>query len=151
MAPPAQGVPQPAFAVTSGPQGVGGWLLLFCVIVTILGPLGSIGEIMWLGFAPNPVRLIRLVPSAYGMVVGILLWMRRAVALHLLRIYFILVAAFAILGVLRLALIGLRTGWDPMLLSPSFTPALVQPGYIILWFSYFHKSRRVSNTYGANL
>jgi hypothetical protein len=107
---------------------------------------------MRLRFAPNPVRLIQLVSmGVYGIVIGILLWMRRAVALNLLRIYFIVVAALAVRGVLRLVLIGLRTGWDSMLLLPSFTPVLVQPVYVILWFVYFHKSRRVRNIYGANL
>jgi len=86
----------------------------------------------------------------YGLIVGVVLWMQRPVALLLLRIYFIIVAATVVLAALGLLAFTVRTHVS-VVLAPGFRAVLQLAGFTILWFSYFRKSVRVSNTYGANL
>jgi len=86
----------------------------------------------------------------YGMVVGAALWLKQPVSLMLLRIYFIIAAATAVLGVLNLIATTLRMH-ESLFLMPAFTGAIEHVGIILLWFAYFRKSARVRNTYGSNL
>src|SRR5215470_4858298 len=68
------------------PRGVGGWLLLFVFGQVLFGPLGSgVGIMqMWDRIGPHPFPVIRqmtiiimiiiLLVTAYGMIVGIVIW-----------------------------------------------------------------------------
>ncbi len=137
------------FPVVIGPSGVGGWLLLFCVVLTILAPLpilmrASSGWRLIPRYSFNDLRVL------YGIVVGGALWLKQPVSLMLLRIYFIIAAATAVLSVLNLIATALRMHVS-LFLMPNFTPALEYVGIILLWFAYFRKSVRVRNTYGSNL
>jgi len=99
------------FASYAPPEltGVGGWLLIFVVGLTIIGPL-----LTFTAYLANPGRLraegtLDLALEAFGMVVGIFLWLSDARGLDLLKIYFGLVAAISILGLIRLALLPAGT------------------------------------------
>ena len=150
-APAARQSFSPTSTPLSGPQGVGGWLKFFCFTVTIIGPLFLTVQVVSLGTMPSRYYVIDLVRAAYGMVVGVFLWARRPHALSLLRAYFIVVLATAVLGSLGLVLTGLRRGWASMFLSAGFTPVAQLLAYTMIWFAYFRKSRRVRNTYGRNI
>jgi hypothetical protein len=86
----------------------------------------------------------------YGVVVGITLWVGRAIALQLLKIYFVFLAVDTLLSLLRLASIMLKVHATPFR-SLQFYPLVLSIAFSILWFLYFHKSERVRNTYGANI
>ncbi len=156
-------IPQPAadFPLTSKtvlplsvasqePNGIGGWLLFYCLTLTLLSP-----AYLLLYFSMMPYRvvtiysLIGILRGFLGVVVGILLWMRRPVALFLLRGYFIYIAAGLLLSALEIARSMMRTS-SPILAGSGFA-VLVSTGITILWFLYFRRSVRVRNTYGANL
>jgi len=77
--------------------------------LTIIGPL-----LTFTAYLANPGRLraegtLDLALEAFGMVVGIFLWLSDARGLDLLKIYFGLVAAISILGLIRLALLPAGT------------------------------------------
>ena len=81
------------------------------------------------------------------MVVGIFLWLSNARGLDLLKIYFGLVAAISILGLIRLAVLPTGTLQSG---APVFTlvRSLI---YVVIWVMYFRDSVRVHATYGRNL
>ncbi len=131
-----------------GPNGVGGWLLFFCLGLTIFAPLTILMRTTagWRFSIPYLFYDVRVL---YGMVVGAALWLEKPISLTLLRIYFIIAGAGAILGVLNGAATALQM--HESLLLPDFTGAFWAVGIILLWFAYFRKSVRVRNTYGSNL
>ncbi|HMC32367.1 MAG TPA: DUF2569 family protein [Candidatus Angelobacter sp.] len=86
----------------------------------------------------------------YGAVMGVILWTGRAIALRMLRVYFIAVAVTLALSTLQMIAVSLRAH-ESIFLSDNFTATFSPIGFAILWFAYFRKSVRVRNTYGANL
>ena len=144
------------------PSGVGGWLLLFCFSQVLFLPLRAFQGILqiWERIGPHPFPVIRqmaiviaiiiLVMTAYGMIVGILIWKGDKRGRDLARRYLILrivvvVTAFASI-----------TGWGYNNLGESgakrmalaITPASVlEIGICLIWLGYFVFSKRVRNTY----
>jgi len=84
------------------------------------------------------------------MAVGPALWLEKPISLTLLRIYFMIAAATAVLNVLSLPATALQMH-ESVFSLPGFTVALEYVGIVVLWFAYFRKSARVRNTYGSNL
>ena len=81
-------------------QGVGGWLLVFCIIITMVSPLLVFAQISAQARGPNPYNMLDVVRVLYGVIVGIVLWMRRQVAILMLKIYFIVILATIVLVIL---------------------------------------------------
>jgi hypothetical protein len=133
-----------------GPSGIGGWLLLYCIGLSVLTPLLGLAELSILLRFRNYEYSLEILRVIYGTVVGVFLLMKRPVALFLLRIYFIVIAATLLLVLLRVIALALRIHTS-LALVQGFTQVIVQTGFSILWFAYFRKSERVRNTYGANL
>ena len=161
---PAKSVPYDFVTIPRDPdpKGVGGWLLLYCLSLTFLGPILVVAPFFLFSFSrlhPGLVfrslirdsyYMIEVTRILYGVVVGIALWMGRAVALQLLKIYFVFLAVDTLLGFLRLTSIMLKIHATPFR-SLQFYPLLLSTTFSILWFLYFRKSERVRNTYGANI
>ena len=141
----------PLAPIVRGPNGVGGWLLVYCLTLTMLAP-GYI--LIQLSIAPirftNIYVLADAVRIAYGMVVGILLWTRRPISLLFLKVYFIIIAAQFLLYSLDMVAFSLRQH-SSIFLAPAFPALAIGAGITLLWFAYFRKSVRVRNTFGANL
>jgi hypothetical protein len=153
---------------TSGPKGVGGWLLFFCVALTILAPIAEIFS-MFLGWAwaessfhQYPMLRIGLIWESlcgtafviYGFVVGCKVWSGdpdgRRIAKRFLRlrlfggIGYELFAVFVLMGGLPKAMIaGGITGAVQFM-----TRELI---FFLIWFNYFKFSNRVRNTYGDDM
>jgi hypothetical protein len=132
-----------------GPIGIGGWLLFFCISLTVLSPLNILMRTSagWRLSSPN---LLNDLAALYGAVVGTVLWLKQPISLMLLRIYFIIAAGVAVLAMLNLIATALRMH-EPLFLMRGFTGALEYVGIMLLWFAYFRKSARVRNTYGSNI
>lgn len=154
---------QPQFVLTSalpiaqGPSGVRGWLLFYCIALTILAPLSLTPLYVFYSVLHRYVYILRNIEALlnitrimYGFVVGIFLWARRPVALALLKIYFIAVAAETLLFTLEAVNQSLRIH-SSVFLGSRFSSLMISAGITLLWFIYFRKSVRVKNTYGANL
>ena len=91
------------------------------------------------------VSMIDIAVTAFGMIVGIMLWNVHPRAFLLLWIYFGLLALFLVLGIA-----GSFVGSEEQ--NPNQFVLLFRGLiYVIIWFSYFKKSDRVQATFGRNL
>jgi hypothetical protein len=130
-------------------RGVGGWLLFFCLIMTVLGPVafvssGSEGLFF--------LSVLLGLKTIFGVVVGINLWSVKESALGLLRAYFVVAIVFGLL-LLVVNLLDAFARPEQSLLESIGRPTLRLLNLAILtaWYAYFHSSRRVKSTYGSNL
>jgi len=120
-------------------RGVRGWLLLFCIITTILRPLLLI-------LTPLPANLTTLglvilcAMTVLSVFTGISLWGVTSDALMWAKIYLV-----ASLGVLCLELLG------GLVRRPNPVGPLVGIATTLAWLAYFMKSKRVRATFGSNL
>lgn len=127
-----------AMTAESELKGVRGWLLLFCVIATILAPVVAVLQTAVKGL--TPLVLASAGVAALSCYAGVSIWRVTTNALKWLKAYFVVQ-----LGLGVLALLGsISTGSDP----PAAAGGLF---WVIVWFLYFHKSARVRLTYGRNL
>lgn len=145
----------------TGPRGVGGWLLFFCISLTILQPglfaLTTVGGFAALSQQRGAISAllywdtaIMVVFVAVSAVVGGRIWAGspkgRTLALRLLYVRLPYLVVCNALGLFLFA--------DPALLSnPTFVGAFVgnllrEVLYLAIWVSYFKRSKRVRNTYG---
>lgn len=109
--------PTPTVAI-DGPQGIGGWLVLFCVGLTILGPLRSLVEMYttWIqsqsAFDRFPMiktviiweNFGSIVLLIYGFIVGCLIWSGNPQGRKIAR-RFLLIRLFGFIGIEIIALI----------------------------------------------
>ena len=124
-------------------RGVGGWLLVFCILLTVVAPFAVL---IWAWSSQfEPESIVNIVWAAFGVVVGMMVWNVHRSAFVLLWIYF-----GATLLVFALAIVGLAQAdeavdpRDGILLFRSLI-------YTVAWFIYFKKSDRVQATFGRNL
>jgi hypothetical protein len=124
-------------------KGVGGWLLFFCISLTVLAPLLMFVREWGNGFELG--SMIDLALTAFGVLVGIMVWNVHPRVFLLLWIYFGVTAALLVLGVVG-------AFFTPKEQDPKETIQLVRALIsTIIWFLYFKKSDRVQATFGRNL
>lgn len=146
------------------PEGVGGWLLLFCIILTVVTPIllffhalpgfgdefgavaeayPGIGKAFWvetLGYAAV---------TCYGIWVGIMLWRRhprgKTWAKNYLRVR---LGLFIFLSLIIYSMMADVSGSvEYHFTSSLMTGVVMEFLFFALWFGYFSKSKRVTNTY----
>jgi hypothetical protein len=124
-------------------KGVGGWLLFFCISLTLLTPVLTLIRMWSTSFGPE--GMIDLALTAFGVIIGIMVWNVHPRAFLLLWIYFGLMALLLVLGI-----VGSFISSEEQ--NPSEIMQLFR-GLIstIIWFLYFKKSDRVQATFGRNL
>jgi len=140
-----------AIPIAANPElkGVGGWLLVFCILYTIGGALFL--------FATRPFRgdfldILYLLQAIIAFVVGIHVWSVNKSALFVLKIYFIVALCVRILGLLVILLALLSgTTKNQSELGVALMFSFIGLGTTIAWIGYFRYSQRVKNTYGSNL
>jgi hypothetical protein len=156
-------VPSPMPRGSVGPKGVGGWLIFFCVGITIIGPLFTIGQMAatWhdsqdsFYYYPNIKNAIiwENISSAlllsYGFVVGCRIWSGdqngRSIANKYLadRLWgFIFIECVALLIVIDLPSSVLSEA-----INGIYPVAIREVFFFLIWRSYFKNSKRVRNTY----
>jgi len=124
-------------------KGVGGWLLFFCISLTFLAPLLLVVR-AW-GGALELEGIIDIALTAFGVIVGIMVWNVHQRAFLLLWIYFGLMALLLVLGIV--GSVTAPEAGDPR----EFVQLVRALGATIIWFLYFRKSDRVQATFGRNL
>ena len=151
--------PQPS------PNGVGGWLLFFCVWLTILTPLNRLrllaGTWLFIDHTENTWPLPRVVkrmeifealaPWAvviYGFIVGCMIWGGHRNGRTLARQY--LIISFFSMFVLSMAVLVMMIVLLLLPVNPvsSMVHVFRELPFFVVWWLYFEKSRRVRNTYG---
>lgn len=124
-------------------KGVGGWLLFFCISLTLLGPLLMFIRLWGSGFELE--SMLDLALTAFGVLVGTMVWHVHPRAFVLLWIYFGLAAALLVLGIVG-------AFFSDEVQDPRSVIQMVRAlGSITIWCLYFKKSDRVQATFGRNL
>jgi len=153
-----------AFEESWGPQGVGGWLLFFCVLLTIVSPLisGLQLKVSWEMAQPT----LRLYPDlkdvivfenygtvfvlGYGMIVGLVIWTGNPSGREIAKTY-LLIRFVGFIGIEFYAF-NLLDGVGQNISNAVFKGMIMAGGrelvFLSIWWAYFAKSRRVANTYG---
>ena len=151
----------PEAAVQPKYQGVRGWLLFFCINLTVLGPLLTIASLITaFGISPEALKefpgllvmliidtVLSLGIAGFGLYAGIKLWRVRPGAVLTAKQYLYCALTYHIIG------IGLP--WIAGL-PPEDTKSMIVEGirntmrgliHFAIWFSYLNKSKRVRATY----
>ena len=147
-------------------SGIGGWLLLFCVMVTIVEPIYGFSVVVSGAIVSSAnshlfrrfpqlstvffiMTVVYLAWSSFSVVVGARIWKKKAGAVKLAQIYLLIRIPLGIL----LFVLPLIFGLPEHVLSNLFdikgsTKALIHV-FIgsIVWYLYFNKSVRVRNTF----
>lgn len=149
---------------SDGPTGVGGWLVFFCVGLTILSPLFSLGQMVsgWEEAEPAFSRfptiksvliwenLGSIAILIYGFIVGCMIWSGSPQGRNIAR-RFLLIRLFGFIGVEVVALLIMGDLPSEVVAAGigGVVGALFREGvYFTIWWLYFKKSKRVRNTYG---
>lgn len=136
----------------SGVNGVGGWLLLLCLLLLVGRPISlAIGAARALGALPMRGLPLALVVLGQLMVAGIgvgaglaLLGCRRGAATF---------AKWSLLLSAGMDLFAYTTPFLPNNRLPGTTPLFVIASltYYAIWIAYLSRSKRVRNTFSARL
>ena len=151
------------------PIGVGGWLLFFCVSLTIIGPLFSFGILMdsWetakpaFAYIPSlkTITSFELLGSVviivYGFVIGCKIWSGNPKGKWLAKQY-LKVRFFGFIGIETIVLLmmylnKMPSSWMPGIIGGMIGRVIFGEGFFFLaWWFYFKKSKRVKNSYDRN-
>ena len=156
----------PSPAAAAGPAGVGGWLLLFCVGLTIFSPLfgllqmssnWSMTEFVYTQYPSfkTAVEWENIASTAlliYGFIAGCRIWSGSLDGREIAQ-RFLLVRLLGFFGIELIAVVIMRD--MPSKIVSSAIGAVIGGGvwtliWFLIWWFYFKKSKRVRNTYGAN-
>jgi hypothetical protein len=124
-------------------EGVFGWLRFFCFLITVVAPLSLFLPGRGL---PLAAEAIISVLTVFGVLVGANLWSAGRNALEMLKIYFYI--GFLVKAVLLFQIL-LKVQPTGMSVA-EVSERLISIAWTLIWFAYFHTSRRVKATYGRN-
>lgn len=146
-------------------KGVGGWLLFFCITLTILGPLSGISY-LYNNWYLTQSSIIELVPGLkfsiwlgsisicslviYGVFIGVKIWNGiengKSLALKYLKIKLTTIVTLEIITLLMLiSESSIMSIFIELTLMVIFSEIV----FFGVWYSYFKKSKRVKNTYAT--
>ena len=152
-------------APQTGPKGVGGFLLLFCVWLTIVSPLWTLGYMtnewktatscfdsypsLLTAYVFEFVGIVALL--IYGVIVGCMIWSGNPHGRSLAQ-RFILVRSFGyiILPIISYMLMADHFGeiMTASTIGGEIGSLLGNLFFFFVWWSYFKKAKRVRSTYG---
>ncbi len=134
----------------NGPVGIGGWLLVLCVLLLIWQPLslgllasGVLNDLALRGVPLALVLLLRVLVTAFGIAAGLALLNRRPAAVTMAKASLIVSAATDVFVYL--------TPYFPSNRMPGETPFYVAASlaYYAIWLAYLLRAKRVKNTFGG--
>jgi hypothetical protein len=144
-----------------GPRGIGGWLVFFCISLTILRPLWWIVEInyAWTKAQPALDRFPALKTAVffetagsaaivlYSFIIGCLIWNGVPYGKRIAKQY-LLIQLVAVV-VVEVVAVGLMPPDTVNAVIAAMIPNLLGAAiYTLIWYLYFKRSVRVRNTYG---
>jgi hypothetical protein len=146
---------------TSGPSGVGGWLLLLCVGLTVFGPILGLYNISsgykdaspYFDVVPGVKTLFMIdVPLSLGLVMfslfaGAGLWGVRPGAVRTAKRYLLCLLGYSLVTLMLPYIVNMPKEMTklvvPELIKGTFKTAI----YVGVWYAYLSNSQRVRNTY----
>ena len=145
------------------PNGVGGWLLFFCVSLTIVSPLYNLGQISmnWEQSQPAFAQFPSLKTAVmwenagsvalviYGFVVGCMIWGGNPKGPEIAK-KFLLIRLFGFIGIEFIAVVlmgDMPSEVVASVVSAAVSAVFANSIWFLIWWFYFKKSKRVRNTY----
>jgi hypothetical protein len=134
----------------NGPVGIGGWLLVLCVLLLLWQPLslgllasGVLKDLALRGVPLALVLLLRVLVTAFGIAAGLALLDHRPGAVAMAKASLLVSAA--------MDLFVYATPYFPSNRMPGETPYYIVAAlaYYIVWLAYLFRARRVKNTFGG--
>jgi hypothetical protein len=121
-------------------KGIGGWLMFFCVLITVVAPL-----LLFIDWHADRLSFVR---TMFGLVTGIMVWSIRPTALNWLRGYFVI---GIVTRVAALILISTKANVNDGHWFEHFANQCMGLFILTAWIAYFNFSARVKATFGSNL
>ena len=143
------------------PKGVGGWLLLLCVSLTIFTPLGllsgasaaiNLSDLVKNSYPTFSLIVLlsalpRLLLAIFSVYAGISLWREKSKAVARSRWFLICYAAYFLLNPVTAFIGDLPADFRQQVLNADGVSALRVFVYAVVWHQYLSRSTRVANTY----
>lgn len=143
-------LPQPADEL----YGVGGWLLIFCISLTVVAPIRQalIAATALRNLAVTRVPILTLLRlgsvgaiyaglAIFSCIAGGMLWMERPGSVKVAKAYLVVAAVLPISLYVLLHLAGIHVDLFRIIFGRLL--------YSVVWYSYLTVSRRVKVTYGT--
>ena len=161
--PPLQPPPPPPVDTATRLRGVGGWLLFFCLSLTLFNPGATVYN-LWQAIPQNQpffnaypgLFLLTVVDSVVSLGIaglsvyaGIVMWRVRPGAVKVARTFLIVGAVYTVLAPFAPLLAGLPQRANDIIVSSAFTAVGRGVIYYAIWLSYLTSSKRVRATYTA--
>jgi hypothetical protein len=142
-------------------KGVGGWLLFFCLSLTVFSPLITIVAIIasyseasqLLDLFPG-VMVITVIDTflslgvmAFSVYAGVGLWRVKPGAAQTAKRYLLCLLAYAAVETILPFMAGLPTDVDGTLTAEVIKDASRKVFYVAIWYAYLNKSKRVMATF----
>jgi hypothetical protein len=134
----------------NGPVGIGGWLLVLCVLLLAWQPLSLsllassvLDDLALRGVPLALVLLLRVIVAAFGIAAGLALLYHRAAGVTMAKASLIVSAATDVFVYV--------TPYFPSNRMPGETPFYVAAAlaYYTIWLGYLFRSTRVKNTFDS--
>jgi hypothetical protein len=154
--------PEPGLRDYKNPnKGVGGWLLLFCLGLTLIGPIISLNAIV-VGYNGTSKyftqfpgllllwaidTLLSLGLIAFGIYAGIRLWSIRPGAVTMAKRYLMCTLGYYTVAAVLPFFVGLPSVANEAMILPVIKNTLKGILTFAIWYSYLNKSKRVNATY----
>lgn len=138
-------------AMTTAPAGVGGWLLLLCILLTIILPCYVLSNLLrTIRYANESANYfffgLDILLLIAGFVAGLWLWQRKPKGVLLAKGVLIAHALFPIVTFITFFVrYGTSIGIGLFLSAYTILPVVIS----LAWYFYLIRSRRVHNTYFA--
>jgi len=144
-------------------RGVKGWLLFFCIVLVILGPLYTLGNLAngysaasrladrlpGLMTATIIDTIVSLAVMMLGMFAGICLWTERPNAVAIAKAFLVVRLVYSVFAISLFMAILPPAASDRFL--PSATISVVKTLFFVgFWYAYLRRSKRVRATYSGS-
>jgi hypothetical protein len=144
-----------------GPVGVKGWLLWFCLVLTVFNPLLTVYNLVSGYTQASPlfdrfpgfrvVTILDFVLSAgivcFGIYAGIALWKKRDGAVRTAKGYLQTFLAYAVIESVLPFMAGLPSAANEVMLPEVLKSGFRGLVFFAIWYSYLNRSKRVKNTF----
>jgi hypothetical protein len=142
-------------------KGVGGWLLLFCLSLTLFSPLLTIYNLVsgynevspYFEQFPGLVTvtivngMLSIGLMVFSIYAGIALWNIRPGAVKIAKKYLLVFLGCSILAIFIPFMAGLPSKANKTMIGEFVKGAIRSLFYFVIWYSYLNKSKRVKTTY----
>ena len=142
-------------------KGIGGWLLLFCLILTVFSPIGTVFSIVtaYLEVSKYFDQFPRLLTvtvidtflslgfMTYSIYSGIALWRIRPRAVHTAKQYILFSLVYVLIASILPFMAGFPSSVNETLVIGGAKSMFKGIIFVVTWYSYLNKSQRVRATY----